>query len=110
MIEKMHDLTCKLYNDRMQLITMEEFLKKIIGHYGEKAQKEKAVEKLQELICEMYNDLTGKVSRQALITRITDVYYMLNQLCIIYDIANEVQFDMRAKLSTTIRRIERSGE
>ena len=79
---------------------------KIITHYGEQAQKAKAIEELCELATLLAREQTGRVTEKELIEEIADCYNMLDQLLVIYDIDDDVTKTRIKKIDRTIDRIK----
>lgn len=84
---------------------------KAIGHYGAKAQLEKTIEELDELREVVERQAAHVMEREEhLIEEVADVYNMLDQVCILYDIADDVRDMALAKMERTGRRIDREAE
>ena len=65
----------------------QEIVRKAINHFGALNQKIKACEELSELVVAITKDIVNpKKTKEDIITEIADVYIMLKQLFIIYDI------------------------
>lgn len=81
---------------------------KVIEHYGKTAQKEKAIEELEELKAEIWDELQhSEYDMRKMVSEISDVYNMLQQLRRIYGITwDEVDVEMRRKMQRTLERIK----
>lgn len=80
----------------------------VINHYGETAQKEKAIEELSELITEIENNLGGSYNRQAMLSEMADVYNMFIQLMSIYKFeVDELVSECERKMQRTLDRINK---
>ena len=86
--------------------------KKAIEHYGETAQKEKAIEEMKELINEIWHELEhGDDRRDEIISEIADVHNMLTSLIMIYKIDLDKLDDvLTEKMNRTMKRIEKESE
>ena len=85
---------------------MNEKLKDIIKHYGELHQKGKAHEELGELKDELIYDIATHQNKQRVFEEMADVYVMLDQLKIIYNISNmDIQVEMNKKVNRQLKRI-----
>lgn len=83
---------------------------KIIEHYGSGYQRYKAAEELSELQTLILQDANknGKVPINRMIEEIADVYVMLRQLEIIYEIdSRDIEPVIEAKIDRTLNRMER---
>ena len=79
----------------------------ILEHYGLEAQTIKAIEELAELQVELAKMLNKQSGHDALISEIADVYIMLTQLMVIFDIdVEEIDLEMSRKIDRQIRRIK----
>ena len=79
----------------------------ILEHYGPEAQTVKAIEELAELQAELAKMLNKQSGHDALISEMADVYIMLTQLVVIFDIdVEEIDLEMSRKIDRQIRRIE----
>lgn len=72
--------------------------------YGEDLQKQVAIEEMAELTKEICKDFRGKDNREQIIEEIVDVYIVLEQLLIMYDI-NATEFS-----ETRVNKIRRLKE
>lgn len=80
-----------------------DILEKAIEVYGEDLQKQVAIEEMAELTKEICKDFRGKDNREQIIEEIVDVYIVLEQLLIMYDI-NATEFsEMRFNKITRLR-------
>ena len=79
----------------------------ILRHYSPEAQTVKAIEELAELQAELAKMLNKQGGHDTLVSEMADVYIMMTQLMVIFDIDTE-EFDIEidAKLDRQIRRIE----
>ena len=79
----------------------------ILRHYSPEAQTVKAIEELAELQAELAKLLNKQGGHDALVSEMADVYIMMTQLMVIFDIDTE-EFDIEidAKLDRQIRRIK----
>ena len=91
-----------------KIINMGDVFRRVIKHYGETTQKEKALEELKELRLEIRRDLDGNGDRQALLEEISDVMNMCLQLCLIhgFDTSDFIP-EMERKMRRTLERIEK---
>ena len=82
--------------------------KKAIEHWGKEKQILKALEELDELKDEIYKDLIeGTINKENLIEEMADVYNMLIQLRIIYNIrGSKIEAKMVEKMERTMQRID----
>ena len=89
----------------MELMAMK--IELILKHYGPEAQTIKAIEELAELQAELAKMLNKQSGHDALISEMADVYIMLTQLRVIFDIdVEEINLEMSRKIDRQIRRIE----
>ena len=79
-------------------------LEEAIEVYGEDLQKQVAIEEMAELTKEICKDFRGKDNREQIIEEIVDVYIVLEQLLIMYDI-NATEFS-----ETRVNKIRRLKE
>lgn len=79
-------------------------LEEAIEVYGEDLQKQMAIEEMAELTKEICKDFRGKGNREQIIEEIVDVYIVLEQLLIMYDI-NATEFG-----ETRVNKIRRLKE
>ena len=84
----------------------QEFLWKVINHFGISEQKVKAIEELGELIVALSKSLNGKASYEDVVTEIADVYIMVEQLKLIYG-PEKVQWFINYKLDRVAERIRK---
>ena len=84
----------------------QEFLWKVINHFGISGQKVKAIEELGELIVALSKSLNGKASYEDVVTEIADVYIMVEQLKLIYG-PEKVQWFINYKLDRVAERIRK---
>lgn len=89
-----------------------EDLKKIIVHHGAFTQVNKAVEELIELSEILIKDVNkGEIDKEHLYEELADVYVMLEQLKIIYNIDEAgLQDIIDRKIKRTMERIEDSAD
>lgn len=80
-------------------------LEEAIEVYGEDLQKQVAIEEMAELTKEICKDFRGKDNREQIIEEIVDVYIVLEQLLIMYDI-NATEFS-ETRVSKIMRLKER---
>ena len=79
----------------------------ILRHYSPEAQTVKAIEELAELQAELAKLLNKQSSHAELVGEMADVYIMLTQLMVIFDIdTEEFDIEISRKLDRQIRRIE----
>ena len=79
-----------------------------IAHFGETAQKEKAIEELKELIAELWCELQhSNYDIRRIVSEIADVQNMLIQLIMIYEIDIRVSLEMKCKMARTMGRIDK---
>lgn len=82
-------------------------LKEAIEVYGEDLQKQVAIEEMAELTKEICKDFRGKDNREQIIEEIVDVYIVLEQLLIMYDInateLSEMRFNKIMRLRERLR-------
>lgn len=77
-------------------------IKKIINHFGERSQKNKAIEELKELIEAIHCDQKSMVMEE-----IADVIVMISQLVLIYKLdENKIERVAQEKVQRTLERIE----
>ena len=94
---------------------MDERLKEIADHYGEKAQLEQLIEESAELIVAVRKYLSKKgvltkeVLSFAVVEEIADVEIMTNQIKYLFGIRDDVEKIKAAKIERTLKRIEREG-
>lgn len=82
---------------------------KLIEKYGE-LQLVVAIEELGELQKELCKTLRGKEKKEAVIEEMADVYIMLDQLKLIYDIPSPViRAEKNKKLLRTKERLEKDN-
>ena len=82
---------------------------KIVEHYGSKHQRYKAAEELSELQTLILQDANqnGKVPLSRMIEEIADVYVMLRQIEMIYEIdSRDIEPIIEAKIDRTLNRIK----
>jgi len=81
---------------------------KIINHYGKKKQESKAVEELIELAELVIKDVNkNEWSAEDMYEEIADVFVMLSQLIIIFEIdIDYLQLVINRKIQRTLKRIE----
>lgn len=84
-------------------------LEKAVDFYGNK-QISKTVEEMGELLTLLGRVQIGEVNKLDLIGEIADVYNMLDQLCIIFDIEDTVHNMSEYKMLTCINQIENAIE
>lgn len=80
----------------------------IVEHYGKNHQRHKTAEELSELMTLVLQDANenGKVQSFRIIEEIADVYVMLTQLELIYEIdSRDIQPVIDYKLNRTLKRI-----
>lgn len=80
----------------------------IIEHYGCNHQRHKAAEELSELQTLILQDANqnGKVATSRIVEEIADVYVMLAQLCVIYEVdSRDIQPVIDYKICRTLNRI-----
>ena len=83
-------------------------LEEAIEVYGEDLQKQVAIEEMAELTKEICKDFRGKDNREQIIEEIVDVYIVLEQLLIMYDInATEFSETMVNKIRRLKERLEK---
>ena len=86
---------------------------KIVDMYGSNHQRYKASEELSELMTLVLQDanMNGKVPLNRIIEEIADVYVVLKQLEIIYQIdSRDIEPMIEYKLNRTILKGEKSGK
>ena len=97
---------------RRQMLEMDsirhEQIKLILAHYGEYAQRVKAVEELAELQCEILHNTSDDVSNvtekyDSIVSEVADVYVMLEQVLKIY---NLLPGDIHERIKEKLRRTE----
>lgn len=69
--------------------------------YGLKHQVSKAVEEIGELLAELGRAMCGADNLGAMIEETADTYNMLDQLCYLFEIENEVQEIAEKKMQRT---------
>lgn len=84
-------------------------LEKAAEYYGNK-QISKTIEEMGELLTLLGRVQIGEVNKLDLIGEIADVYNMLDQLCIIFDIEDTVHNMAEYKMLTCINHIENAIE
>ena len=85
----------------------EKKIEAILRHYSPEAQTVKAIEELAELQAELAKILNHQGDTEALKSEMADVYIMVLQLMIIYDIdPEEFDTEMAFKLDRQMQRIE----
>lgn len=77
--------------EMMKIGEMMTIFEKAIETYGADLQKQVAIEEMAELTKEICKDFRGKGNREQIIEEIVDVYIVLEQLLIMYDI-NATEF------------------
>lgn len=93
-----------------------EIHKRVIEHYGEKAQLGKAMEELVELQCELlnYTGLGVRDNRDKILSELADVCNMIEQIAIIFEFMGlEIVTEQNQKMIRTLKRIDaddKSGE
>ena len=87
--------------------TLQANYEKLIEHYGDKHQAYKTVEELNELGAALMQLLGGRLDKMtAVIDEIADVYNMLEQVLIIFEIdKNLIHSRMLSKLSVAVSNI-----
>lgn len=89
------------------LISQKEQLKEIINHYGYESQKAMLFEEMAELQKEVCKELRGKGDIQHIAEELADVYIMLQQMQLIYDITDEqIERVVQKKIERTLDVIE----
>ncbi len=84
----------------------EKKIETILRHYSPEAQTVKAIEELAELQAELAKTLNHQGDAEALKSEMADVYIMILQLMIIYDIdPEEFETEMAFKLDRQMKRI-----
>ena len=79
----------------------------ILRHYSPEAQTVKAIEELAELQAELAKLLNKQGGHDALVSEMADVYIMMTQLMVIFDIdTKEFDIEIDGKLDRQIWRIE----
>ena len=82
-------------------------MKRAIEQHGTTMQTVVAMEELAELTQELSKQIRGEGSRAGLYSEIVDVYIMLSQIEIIYDIKKElVESDIDYKLDRLSERLQ----
>ena len=76
----------------------ERIYKKAIDTYGPFNQTVIAMEEMSELIKELSKNYRGKQNKEAIAEEVSDVIIMMEQLCMIYSIKEEVEVWKRRKL------------
>lgn len=84
-------------------------LEKAVDFYGN-LQIPKAVEEMGELLTLLGRVQTGEVNKLDLVGEIADVYNMLDQLCIIFDIEDTVHNMAEYKMLRCVNHIENAIE
>lgn len=88
-------------------VDVKTILNNAIYNYGETNQQIVAIEELSELQKEITKALRGSPNYENLKEEIADVYIMLEQLCIIYDISDGALTDeMTYKLIRLLHRMK----
>lgn len=82
----------------------ERIYKKAIEQYGPFHQTVISMEEMAELIKELSKNYRGESNRPRIAEEVADVRIMMEQLCIIYNIKEEVEREMKKKLA----RLEKS--
>lgn len=86
---------------------VKEILKKAIKHYGKSSQKDMLFEEMAELQKEVCKEKRGLGSICSIVEEMADVYIMLEQIKIIYDITDEtINKFATAKLNRLNKRID----
>ena len=81
--------------------------KEAIERYGKTIQTIVAIEEMSELTKELSKNLRGEDNHGAIVEEVADVYIMLHQLTIMYDIdINEIINVMNEKLERLKNRLE----
>ena len=89
------------------LYLMNKHYKKIIRHFGEVNQVDKAIEELGELVEELEKYGLNCFDKEKAKGEIIDVYNMLMQLLIIFNISKkEIGYGMGKKNMRTLKRIK----
>lgn len=78
-------------------------------HFGVEAQVCKTIEEVGEFLAELGRTMNGEANRRKLTEEIADVYNMLDQLCYLFGIEDDVQGAAERKMERTIQRME-AGE
>lgn len=90
---------------------MNDIYRMAIAHYGKLNQLDVAIEEMAELTKEIVKNKRGENNRDHIVEEIADVYVMLKQLELIFDIDLKEIIDMRnAKLKRLERRIQEDFE
>lgn len=85
----------------------EKKIEAILRHYSAEAQKIKSIEELAELQTEIARDLNHQGDIRSITSELADVYIMIIQLMIIYDIdPEELDSKMAYKLDRQMKRIQ----
>lgn len=96
-----------------------ETLKDAIETFGKEKQIDMAIEEMSELIKALLKDRRAQYNlvgwdyervTQNVIEEMADVYIMLEQLTIIYDRPNTMQFVANAKVARLAKRIEEANQ
>jgi uncharacterized protein YabN with tetrapyrrole methylase and pyrophosphatase domain len=80
--------------------------KYVIDYYGNDKQIEKAIEELRELRLELWRALRGNADKERILDEISDVYNVLAQVEMIYEIeSGEIVRRMQKKMTRQLERI-----
>lgn len=83
----------------------ERIYKKAIEQYGPFHQTVIAMEEMAELIKELSKNYRSETNRANIAEEVADVRIMMEQLCIIYDIKDDVERETKKKLARLEKRL-----
>lgn len=84
----------------------ERIYKKAIEQFGPFHQNVIAIEEMAELIKELSKNYRGEANRENIAEEVADVRIMLEQLCIIYNIKDDVERQMKKKIDRLEKKME----
>lgn len=94
----------------MKLELSEERINKlgfIAGYFGVRRQNRKTIQECSELIDEMTKvEIPDRPNREGVVTEIADVWIMLQQMCFIHGLYDEVEAEIDRKLDRCVAKIK----
>lgn len=107
-LENIKTYICTAEEEKELLCTVNHYdrLEQTALHYGSKLQVSKTIEEIGELLTLLGRMQVGEVNILDLVGEIADVYNMLDQLCILFDIEDTVQNMSEYKMLRCVSKIE----
>lgn len=88
---------------------MQETCKKALGHYGAESQMLMCIEEMSELIKALCKQHRGRDMRMSIAEEIADVQITLQQMVMLFDIADDVECYQSVKLDRLKARMDKEA-